>query len=249
MGMRIPAIHASCRGMAAALSAVVALAALCLAAAPAQAAKVTLLQRPVEIKVQGRGEWKPLKVGDEVNSGDQIRTGIGGRCEVTIEEKRVFRIGEASEVVIDQLILGERGMSGKVRVLLGRIWSAMVKPLDTAGGESYTIETPTVTMGIKGTRFDVDYDGKTQFLQTTVLEGQVVANPSPQPQGPPTEITGPREVAPPQQITRGEWILLVSANQKLVFVPGQEPQVVPITDADRADEWIQFNDARDQGLR
>jgi hypothetical protein len=82
-----------------------------------------------------------------------------------------------------------------------------------------------------------------------VLEGQVVANPTPEPTGPPTEIAGPRQIAPPQRITREEWTLLVSANQKLIFVPGEDPRVVPITDEDLADEWVQFNDARDRELR
>jgi len=218
-------------------------------AVPAQAATVTLLQRPVEIKAQGRGEWKPLNVGDEVKEGDAIRTGTGGRCEVTIVEKRVFRIGERSEITLDQLVLGDGRTGGKIGLLLGRVWSAIVKPLDSDGGESYSIHTPTATMGVKGTRFDVSFDGKTKALQTTVLQGQVIANPTEEPKGPPTEIAGPREIAPPQQITRGEWTLLVSADQKLLFVPGQAPQVVPITAEDRADEWVKFNDARDEAMR
>jgi hypothetical protein len=237
------------RSSRAALAAGVVLLVLAVLASPAFAAKVTLLQRPVEVKRTGQTKWQPLKAGDEVSEGDSIRTGHGGRVEITIAEKRVFRIGEASEVTLDRMTLKDGDMNGKVRVLLGRLWSTILVPLKESRGEQYIVETPTATMGVKGTRFGVDYDGKTKVLQTTVLEGKVVANPTKEPAAPPTEIAGPRQVAPPQQITEQEWVLIVSANQKLIFVPGQDPKVVPITDEDRADEWVKFNDARDKGMR
>jgi hypothetical protein len=222
---------------------------LAVLASPALAAKVTLLQRPVEVKHAGQTKWQPLNVGDEVSEGDSVRTGHGGRVEITIADKRVFRVGEASEVTLDKLTLKDGDMDGKVRVLLGRLWSAILVPLKESRGEQYIIETPTATMGIKGTRFGVDFDGKTKALATTVLEGKVVVNPAKEPAAPPTEVAGPRQVAPPQQITRQEWVLLVSANQKLIFVPGQDPKVVPITDEDRQDEWVKFNDARDGEMK
>jgi hypothetical protein len=233
----------------AALGAAAAVLLLAVLAAPALAAKVTLLQRPVEVKPAGQTKWSPLNVGDELAEGDSIRSGHGGRAEITIAEKRLFRIGEDSEVQIDKLVLKESDMQGKVRLLLGRVWSSILVPLRAGREEEYQVVTATATLGIKGTRFDVDYDGKTKALQATVLEGKVVANPIPEPAAPPTAIAGPREVAPPQRITRQEWVLLVSANQKLIFVPGQDPKVVPITADDRQDEWVKFNDARDAQLK
>jgi len=218
-------------------------------AAPALAAKVTLLQRPVEVKHPGQTKWQPLNVGDSVNEGDSIRSGAGARAEITIAEKRVFRIGEASEITLDKLLLKDADMQGKVRVLLGRVWSSILTPLRAGREEEYVVATPTATLGVKGTRFDVNYNGKTKAMQSTVFEGKVVVNPTKEPAGPPTEIAGPRQIAPPQAITRQEWELLVSANQKLIFLPGQDPKVVPITNEDRQDEWVKFNDARDAEIR
>jgi len=229
-----------------------AMAALLIAAAVpiAEAATVTLLQRPVEVKRAGQSKWLPLKAGDEVNEGDSIRTGHGGRVELTIIEKRVFRVGEASEITLDQMVLRDGNLQGKVRVLLGRLWTSILTPLRFgSGGERFSVETSVATMGIKGTRFGVDFDGKTQTLQATVLEGQVEANPPAAVLAPRTEIAGPRPVAPPQEITEQEWVLLVSADQKLIFLPGQEPKVVPVTAEDRADEWVRFNDQRDREMR
>jgi hypothetical protein len=232
-----------------ALAAATAVLLLAILAAPALAAKVTLLQRPVEVKHAAQAKWLPLNVGDEVGEGDSIRSGHGGRAEITISTKRVFRIGEASEITLDKLLLTDGDLQGKVRLLLGRVWTSILVPLRAGREEEYQVETPTATLGVKGTRFDVDFDGKTKVLQTAVLEGKVVVNPTKEPAAPPSQIAGPREVAPPQAITRQEWVLLVSANQKLIFVPGQDPKVVPVTDDDRQTEWAKFNDARDAELK
>ena len=217
--------------------------------AVARAAEVTYLVKPVEVLRAGERAWVPLNVGDEVVEGDAIRTGKGGRVEVTLAPKRVFRVSEITEVVLDSMVLREAALSARFRIILGRFWTAILDPLRAARGESLVVETPTVTIGIKGTRFDVDFDPRTQGVQTLVLEGQVEANPQPKRPGPPIEMPGPREIAPPQEVTRDEWTLLVGANQKLIYLPGREPILVPITDEDLDDEWVRFNDARDATLR
>ena len=38
-------------------------------------------------------------------------------------------------------------------------------------------------------------------------------------------------------------------DQKLIFVPGEEPVLVPIAPDDLDDEWVRFNVARDEALR
>jgi hypothetical protein len=62
------------------------------------------------------------------------------------------------------------------------------------------------------------------------------------------EIAGPREVAPPQEISRDEWLLLVTRDQKVVIRPGEVPQTEPLTAEDKADEWVRFNTERDSQL-
>ncbi len=64
----------------------------------------------------------------------------------------------------------------------------------------------------------------------------------------PVEIAGPREVAPPQEISLDEWLLLISRDQKVIIRPGEVPQVEPLTAEDKEDEWVKFNSERDQAL-
>jgi hypothetical protein len=220
------------------------LAALLLAPLAAFAAKVTYLELPAQIKPKGATAWRSLSMGQEVREGDVIRTGMGGRVEVTIAEKRVFRIGQATEVELPAFA-ETSGLKATFNVLVGRFWGSIRAPLAETLGEKVEVQTTTATIGIKGTNFGVDHDRVTQASQVTVIEGTVSAA-APKPVGGREEVSGPREVAPPAEISRDQWLLLVSRDQKVVIRPGQEPKVEAMTAADKADEWVVFNRERDQ---
>ena len=93
----------------------------------------------------------------------------------------------------------------------------------------------------------MDYDRKSKVSRLLVLEGQVAAVP-PGDEDKLVEVEGPREIPGPQEITEEEWLLVVRRGQKLVIRPGETPRVEPITDEDRADEWVRFNLERDRQL-
>lgn len=241
-------IRTRIRSVLRALCALALLAVLVLVPALLWAAKVSYLVRPVEVKRKGEDKFTPLVLGDEVFAGDTIRTGFGGRVEITISEKRVFRIGQASEVQLPELADDEdKGIRAKFNLLLGRFWAGLIRPIRNVQAERFEVETATAVIGVKGTQFGVDYEKKTDETRALVIEGTVAAQP-PKPVEAPVEIAGPREVAPPQEISRDEWLLLVNRDQKVVIRPGEVPQTEPITDEDRADEWVRFNTERDAAL-
>ena len=222
---------------------------LCALPALAAAAQVTYLVRPVEIKRKGAPQFQPLNMGDKVNAGDTVRTGFGARVEITISPKRVFRIGQASEVELPELEDSrDKGIRANFNLLLGRFWAGVLRPIQNLQAERFQVNTPTATIGIKGTQFGVDYDKKQDETRALVIEGTVAAQPPPKEEKGPSEIAGPREVAPPQEIQRDEWLLLVSRDQKVIIRPGEAPQTEPLTDEDKADEWVRFNTERDSQL-
>lgn len=213
----------------------------------AEAASVTYLVKPAQIKHKGAGSWVFLNLGDQVIQGDALRTGTGAIVEISITPRRQFRIGQVTEIVLEDL--DERrpntSFSAKVRLLLGRFWGSMRKPLVSVAGERFTVATESATIGVKGTTFGVDYDKKRKETVVAVVTGVVAAQPPPEAKGPPREIAGPREIAPPQEDSRAAWTRLVAANQKLIIRPGEDPQTAPLTDADKEDPWLAFNIARD----
>lgn len=230
-------------------SALLLFAVLLLAPALLMAAEVTYLVRPVEVKRKGVARFVPLKLGDQVHAGDVIRTGFGGRVEITISEKRVFRVGQASEVELPELEDDkDKGIRAKFNLLLGRFWAGIIRPIKSTQTEKFQVQTATAVIGVKGTQFGVDYDKKEDASQVLVIKGVVAAQPPGQEKEAPVEVAGPREVAPPQEISRGEWLLLVSKDQKVVIRPGEVPHVEPVTAEDKADEWVRFNTDRDRAL-
>jgi hypothetical protein len=206
------------------------------------AAEVTYLDHPAQIKRKA-GDFARLNMGDKVNEGDVIRTGMGGRVEVTIEPKRVFRIGQATEIELPGFVQ-QGGMKTKVNVVLGRMWASIGTPLKEAAGEQFQVTTKTATIGIKGTRFGVDYDKNENASQVSVLEGVVAAVPPPQ--GGVSQVDAPREIAGPQEISQEAWQVLVGKDQKVIIRPGEAPKVVPMTAEDKKDDWIAFNAQRDK---
>ena len=56
----------------------------------AEAAKVTYLVKPAQVKRQGENNWIFLNLGDQVREGDSVRTGTGARVELSITATRQF---------------------------------------------------------------------------------------------------------------------------------------------------------------
>lgn len=214
----------------------------------AAAAKVTYLKRPAEIKRKGAREWRPLRLGFTVKGGDSIRTGFGGRVEVKVGSRRVFRVAEVTELEIPQLEETKKGgLRALFKLTLGRFWGGLIRPLKKLSGDKFRVSTASATIGVKGTRFGMDYDPKTKVSRLLVLDGAVAAVP-PGDEDRLVEVEAPREIPGPQEITEEEWLLLARKNQKIVIRPGEAPRVEPITDEDLEDEWVRFNQERDRQL-
>ncbi len=104
----------------------------------AGAAKVTHLKRPAEIKRHGTRDWGVLRLGFNVKSGDAIRTGFGGRVEVTVSSRRVFRVGPVTELEIPKLEESKKGgLRALFKLTLGRFWGGLIRPLKTLRGEKF----------------------------------------------------------------------------------------------------------------
>ncbi len=215
-----------------------------LGASAAWGAEVTYLRPPAQVKRRGTTQWSRLEMGHQVRAGDRVRTGMGGRVELTISAKRQFRIAQATEIELQRLTEKPGRMRARNNLVLGRFWGSLRRPLARKGKEQFSVVTSTATIGVKGTTFGVDFE-KDRTARVAVLTGQVTVQPPPPPPGPPKQVEGPREIAPPQQVGRADWSRLVSQDQKLIIRPGEKPETQPFTEADKQDPWVAFNIARD----
>ncbi len=84
---------------------------------------------------------RPLKVGDTVKSGDQLRVTKGGQLVVAASDNSIFLI--KGEAVVDYHVGTQK--SGLLNLVLGQVLAVVPK------GHRYLVAGPTATIGIKGT--------------------------------------------------------------------------------------------------
>lgn len=108
-----------------------------------------------DITVNGQ---KGIAIGRKIAFGDSIETGEKSFCEITVNEKNIFRIGAGSKLTYkistdSNLIEVERG------------WFAGVTRKIFTKQLEYLIKTPTVTAGVRGTSYcaKVESANKTYF--------------------------------------------------------------------------------------
>jgi hypothetical protein len=110
------------------------------------------------------GATRTLVVGSDIFIGDVVQTGAKGQVQILFADNTKLVVGPQSELKIDDYLLRNNGGSGKfvVDMLSGSFRFA------TGNGpkNKYELDTPTGTIGVRGTQFDVFVapDGTTTIL-------------------------------------------------------------------------------------
>lgn len=99
------------------------------------------------------GVERTLVVGSDVFLGDLIQTGRIGQVQILFADQTKLVVGPNSSLTIDDYLLRNDGSAGKfvVDMLAGSFRFATGK----SPKDRYQINTPTGTIGIRGTAFDV----------------------------------------------------------------------------------------------
>lgn len=151
---------------------VFALSLMVLALAPASGAaaadNVGTAKRVVN-EVVTRSFGQSVQTGDGLVANETVVTKARSGIDIRLADQSSLTIGENSELVLDELVYGRDAnkVSGAFRMVSGAIrFASAGVPMD------FFIKTPTATIGIRGTRFDVLVrDGSTEVA---VIEGVVV---------------------------------------------------------------------------
>lgn len=96
---------------------------------------------------------RPIETGARVHLNELIRTGTQAQAELKLDDDTKLALGPDSELRLDEFAVGSansapsiglRFLKGTLRFLTGKSASA-----------SYKIETPSATIGVRGTVFDI----------------------------------------------------------------------------------------------
>ena len=220
-------------------------------------AEITFLLGDAQVRVADTTGWVQVELGMKLNEGDSIRTAEESRLELILAQGGgVIRVDEGSLLVLSEVSRKGEDRSTKSNLLAGSVW-ANVRKLTTKRS-SFSIESPTAVAAIRGTIYRMmatpDYRAR-----VFVYEGQVSVGWRPPPQltqslngvpfQEPTEVAGPSEIPPPQEISMEEWTRLVAAGQQVRLTPQGISEVMEFDrEKDTEDEWVRWNKERDQRL-
>lgn len=173
---------ASCRWL---LQAIVAL--LLMQAAPAVAASSDALLVMVtgDVRVlRSARDWtsmRPVARGDTLQSGDTVVTGDDGRAQLRFSDGALVTLQPRSRFRIDEYRFDSEGQRGFFSLLRGALRTS-TGTIGKRSHDEYQLRTPTATVGVRGTEFELEYTecdpqcspGSRAGLRVTVHDGRVV---------------------------------------------------------------------------
>ena len=122
--------------------------------------------------VAGSGAEKvTLITGAQLREGETVVTGLNGEVQVIFSDQTHLVIGSGSSLIIERYLMRTDGTPQKfaINALAGTF------RFITGNGEksAYNIDTPTGTLGVRGTEFDFTVDRVTGHTNVILFEGGV----------------------------------------------------------------------------
>ena len=99
------------------------------------------------------GETRRLVVGADVFIGDLIKTGPRGQVQILFADDTELVVGPSSALTIEDYLIRNDGSAGKLAVDM--LSGAFRFATGDSAKNRYVIGTPTGTIGVRGTEFDV----------------------------------------------------------------------------------------------
>lgn len=144
---------------------------LLLAAQPALAASGTALGVDPAARLEAKAGNKTLVVGTDVFIGDRVVTDAKGLVQIKFSDRTELVVGPRSALVIEDYLLREDGSGGKFAI--NALSGTFRFVTGGAPKDRYVITTPTGTIGVRGTAFDLNvHDDHYSLL---LFHGAVVA--------------------------------------------------------------------------
>jgi len=127
-------------------------------------AKITDLKGEVMVKIGLEGNWKQAEKDMLLTQNDEIKTGKDGFAVLKFDEKGTFEaedhdvieVSEDTELVMDTMKYDSQKDEKKtlLKLNLGKILASASK---LQGDSSFEVETPTTIVGVRGTKYLVEY--------------------------------------------------------------------------------------------
>jgi hypothetical protein len=108
-----------------------------------------------------QGRSMSAEIGLEIYQNDTLRTGPGGSIGVVFNDETLLSLGPESMVVIDEFVFAPRKGNFSIAIRMVRGTAAYLSGLiSKLSPDSAHFETPTASIGIRGTKFVARVEGE-----------------------------------------------------------------------------------------
>ena len=223
--------------------------------------KISLPLGKVQFKTEAT-DWARAKPNQKVFEGNSIRTQAKSRCEITLTGGGKVRIGENSELELNEASVKPMVKNFSANLKRGNVFVSA----KAAFGEkkNIAVRTPTAVAAIRGTKYRASagenessvkvYDGKVDVNQAKNYieerkkkrQGLIPKN-TPFKLGPVTEIKAPTQVSGPFEVTLEEWVTLAEGMQINIRADGKFHMFEFDKAKDAEDEFVKWNQELEAG--
>jgi hypothetical protein len=126
----------------------------------------------VSIQKAGEADWLPVEKGMPLENQDRLKTGNDGYAEILYDDGSLVKMEENSEITLEEVSADYKSkkITSKVSLWFGRLLLNIAK--FTHAQSRFTVKTPTVVAGVRGTEFVVESLTEEQS-EVGVVEGEV----------------------------------------------------------------------------
>jgi hypothetical protein len=103
--------------------------------------------------ITGESGSRPLEAKSPVFMDDIVKTDQAGRAQIRFLDDTRLVVGPNSEITIDKFVFDGRSTASEVTI--DAVRGAFRFISGSSQSQAYTINTPTATIGVRGTAFDV----------------------------------------------------------------------------------------------
>ncbi len=200
---------------------VLALSLASLATWAADDAQVVMVVGKVEVQRNAQGEWRQVAVNQKLSAGDAVRTGEASQMALVANDQTQVRLNQQSMFKLTNV--GNQDGGTNLELQQGRMWAQAkqfftglfrrtTSLVNTQQGRRLQVTTPTSTIGIRGTDWEVTV-GDAGTTQVAVFSGEV-------------------------EVGNALGQVLVAPNEQATVRAGQAPTKVLLSNAKDRVQWV-----------
>ncbi|MBF0278677.1 MAG: FecR domain-containing protein [SAR324 cluster bacterium] len=205
---------------------------------------ITYLEDEAEYRSGEKNSWQELEAGQMLFPGYEVRTMAQTRLTLRLGDGSEVRVAPGSHLRINQQTDSETGQFD-FQLMLGKAWAKFRKNVKL--GARLILRTANATINIQGTSYEATVSG--EQTEVRVFSGSV-------------EVSGnsiaanqigapPSEIAPPHEVSREQWHVIVSAFYTISVYKNErpgEPKPFTIQSDEDGNAWVKWNLDHDEKL-